>query len=182
MRALYPGTFDPMHNGHVNIAERAARLFDELVVAIYQAPPKNLLFDTEERVHLAQEALQHLGNVKIVSFHGLTIECAREVGAQVIVRGLRNVADFEFEYQIGLANRHMAPDIELCCLISPTEYAYLSSTIVKEVAALEGDVSGWVSPVIAQAMQAALARRKGAVQPPVEKVVTKVHSKLTHHG
>lgn len=184
IRALYPGTFDPMHNGHIDIAERAAAIFDELVIGVYDAPPKKLLFNTDERVALVRQALAHLPNCSIVSFEGLTVECARAVQARAIVRGLRNVADFEFEYQIGLANRQMAPDIELCCLISSTQYIYLSSTIVKEVAGLDGDISAWVQPAIAQAMHERMAERRTGDEssPPARKGVTKTRGKLTHHG
>jgi pantetheine-phosphate adenylyltransferase len=152
IRALYPGTFDPLHNGHLDIARRAASIFDELIVGVYHSPPKKLLFDTDERVILAQQALADLPNASVVSFVGLTVECARDLNAQVIVRGLRNVADYQFESQIGLANRHLAPEVELCCLICSAEYTYLSSTIVKEVAGLNGDISQWVAPTVAIAL------------------------------
>lgn len=152
IRALYPGTFDPIHNGHLDIARRAAAIFDELIVGVYHAPPKKLLFDTDQRVVLAQQALADLPNASVVSFVGLTVECARDLNAQVIVRGLRNVADYQFESQIGLANRHLAPEVELCCLICSTEYTYLSSTIVKEVAGLHGEISHWVTPSVAVAL------------------------------
>jgi len=185
MRALYPGTFDPTHNGHIDIAQRAAAIFDELVIGVYDAPPKKLLFNTEERVALVRKALAHLQNCSVVSFQGLTVECARRIHAQIVVRGLRNVADFEFEYQIGLANRQMAPDIELCCLISSTDYIYLSSTIVKEVAGLDGDISAWVQPAIAEALRARMAQDRankvdGLLSAP--KTVSKTRGKLTHHG
>ncbi|MFN3981832.1 MAG: pantetheine-phosphate adenylyltransferase, partial [Caldilinea sp.] len=111
-RALYPGTFDPIHNGHIDIAVRASVLFDEVVLAIYDAPPKKLLFDTRERFDLAVQALEHLPNLRIVTYSGLTVECAREHKADVIVRGLRNVADFEYEQQIGWANAGLAPELE----------------------------------------------------------------------
>lgn len=185
IRALYPGTFDPMHNGHIDIAQRAAAIFDEVVIGVYDAPPKKLLFNTEERVGLVRLALSHLQNCSIVSFEGLTVECARSIDAQVIVRGLRNVADFEFESQIGLANRQMAPDIELCCLLSSTEYIYLSSTIVKEVAGLDGDISAWVRPEISAAMQQRFAENRpgtSLADTLNNKSVTKTRGKLTHHG
>lgn len=193
IRALYPGTFDPVHNGHIDIAQRAASIFDELIIGVYDAPPKKLLFSTHERVELVSQTLAHLPNLSVVAFTGLTVECAREVGAQAIVRGLRNVADFEFESQIGLANRQMAPDVELCCLLSSTEYIYLSSTIVKEVAGLDGDISEWVQPPIAQAMRQRLEENRTAnsVEPrsgkkaePLsgKKNVTRTRGKLTHHG
>lgn len=151
-RALYPGTFDPFHNGHIDIAQRAAAIFDELVVAVYESPPKNLRFSASRRVELATAVLDHLKNVSIVSFEGLTVECARREGASVIVRGLRNISDYEFESRIGLANRSMAPEIELCCLLCSSEYAFLSSTILKEVASLGGDFSGWVAPEVRDAL------------------------------
>ncbi|HRJ41505.1 MAG: pantetheine-phosphate adenylyltransferase [Caldilineaceae bacterium] len=185
IRALYPGTFDPMHNGHIDIAQRAAAIFDEVIIGVYDAPPKKLLFNTDERVELVSTALAHLTNCSIVAFTGLTVECARAVGARVIVRGLRNVADFEFESQIGLANRQMAPDVELCCLLSSTEYIYLSSTIVKEVAGLDGEISQWVHPSIAQAMRRRLAENgtvSSADTLSGKKNVTKTRGKLTHHG
>lgn len=142
-RALYPGTFDPLHNGHLDVVTRASRLFDEVVLAVYDAPPKKLLFSTDERLALANEAVSGLENVQVISYVGLTVQVARQVGAQVIVRGLRNVADFEYEKQIGWANSELAPDVDLLCLYCAGRFAYLSATILKEVASLGGDVSDW---------------------------------------
>lgn len=178
-RAMYPGTFDPIHNGHVDIAARAGALFEEVVVAIYDAPPKKLLFSTDERVALAREALAPLPNVSVVSYTGLTVTCAREIEAQVIVRGLRNVADFEFEHQIGWANRTLAPDIELCCLFCNGDYASLSATILKEVASLGGDYSLWAPPHVRDALAAKFPPRE--TQEPV-RVLSRSEGKLTHHG
>ena len=152
-RAIYPGSFDPFHNGHRDIARRAAALFDELVVTVFDAPAKRLLFSTDERIRLAHEALQDVNNISIVSYSGLTVKWAQRNGVRVIVRGLRNVDDLTFESRIDMANRHMAPQIETCYLLCSTEYAYLSSTILKEVASLDGDISGWVTPHTAQALR-----------------------------
>ena len=151
-RALYPGTFDPIHNGHIDIATRASALFSEVVMAVYDAPPKKLLFTTEERLDLAQEALAHLPNVSVVSYTGLTVTYAREIEAQVIVRGLRHVADFESERQIGWANHDLAPDVELCCFYCTGDYAFLSATILKEVASLGGDFRLWTPPHVQAAL------------------------------
>jgi pantetheine-phosphate adenylyltransferase len=145
-RALYPGTFDPIHLGHVDIATRSAVIFDELVVAIYDRPAKSLLFTTEERVALAREALQELPNVRVMAYSGLTVDFARQVGAQTIVRGLRVISDFEWEYQMALTNRQLAPEVEFVCLMTRQEYAFLSSSILKEVALLGGDVNRMAPP------------------------------------
>jgi pantetheine-phosphate adenylyltransferase len=155
--AIYPGSFDPFHNGHRDIARRAAALFDELVVTVFDAPAKRLLFSTGERIQLAREALQGVDNISIVSYRGLTVKWAQRNGAQVIMRGLRNVDDLTFESRIDMANRHMAPQIETCYLLCSTEYAYLSSTILKEVASLDGDITGWVTPYTGQALRQRLA-------------------------
>ncbi len=151
-RAFYPGTFDPFHLGHLDIATRASLLFDEVVIAVYDAPPKKLLFDTGERLALAQRAVAHLPNISCIPYVGLTVTAARDAGAQVIVRGLRNVADFEYEHQIGWANRHLAPDVDLLCLFCANRYAFLSATILKEVASLGGDVTEWAPPHVLEAL------------------------------
>ncbi len=183
VRAVYPGTFDPIHNGHIDIATRASYIFDELVVAVYDTPPKKLLFSTVERVDMAEQALSHLDNVQVISYVGLTVQCARNAQAQVVVRGLRNVADFEFEYQIGLANRELAPDIELCCLITSSQYAFLSATILKEVASLDGGYAGW-TPVL---VQEALNRKYTKPDSPgpgksISEKISKTRGKLSHRG
>lgn len=175
-RALYPGTFDPIHNGHIDIASRASLIFDEIVLAVYDAPPKKLLFTTEERLQLAATALAHLKNVRVTTYTGLTVECARQNNAAVMIRGLRNVADFEYEHQIGLANRQLANDVELCCLFCNSSYAYLSATILKEVASLGGDCSHWAP----QPIQEALRLKFEQLIP--QKGLTGRDPKLSHHG
>jgi pantetheine-phosphate adenylyltransferase len=177
-RALYPGTFDPIHNGHIDIAVRASALFDEVVMAIYDAPPKKLLFDTNERLELAQRALEHIPNLRIITYTGLTIECASDQEVNVIVRGLRNVADFEYEQQIGWANNHLTPAVDLCCLFCSNPYAYLSATILKEVASLGGNCAAWAPPHVIDALATKLNR-------PELRLGTKVflphQDKLIHH-
>lgn len=150
--ALYPGTFDPIHNGHIDIATRAASVFDELVVGLYDRPSKKLLFTTEERVAMATVALQHLPNIRIMRYSGLTVDIARQTGAQVIVRGLRAISDFEFEFQLALTNKRMAPGIETIGLMTSQAFLFLSSTILKEVAMLNGPVSDLVPPHVEAAL------------------------------
>lgn len=152
--ALYPGTFDPIHFGHLDIAARAARIFDQLVVAVYDRPSKSLLFSAEERVQLARQALSDLPNVNVAAYSGLTVEFARRVGAQAIVRGLRVTYDFELEYQMALTNRELAPEIEFVCLMTRQENAFLSSSIVKEIALLGGNVSAMAPPHVVAALAA----------------------------
>ena len=152
--AIYPGTFDPVHNGHIDIAERVASLFEHLYVAIYARPMKSLLFSTEERQAMLEKSLAHLPNVTVVTYKQLTVDLARDLGARAIVRGLRVISDFELEFQMALTNKKLAPDIEFVCLMTSLEYAFLSASTVKEIAMLDGCVEGMVPDHVAQAMRA----------------------------
>ena len=143
-RAIYPGSFDPATYGHIDMIERSAKIVDELVVAVLRNSAKNSLFSVEERVSMLEEITEHLPNVYIRSFDGLLIDYAREVGASIIVRGLRAVTDFEYELQIAQTNRIVNSQIDTVFLTTSLEYAYLSSTIVKEVASYGGDISHFV--------------------------------------
>ncbi|HSO11564.1 MAG TPA: pantetheine-phosphate adenylyltransferase [Anaerolineales bacterium] len=144
VRALFPGTFDPIHYGHIDIATRATRLFDEVVMAVYDKPLKSLMFSPEERITLVEEAFKDSPKVKVTGYSGLTVEFARKIEAQVIVRGLRVFSDFEFEFRMALANHRLAEDIEIVALITAEEHTFLSSTTVREIAMLNGDVSSMV--------------------------------------
>jgi pantetheine-phosphate adenylyltransferase len=153
-RAIYPGTFDPVHNGHIDIATRAAGLFEHLTVAIYARPLKSLLFSTEQRKAMIEEALAHVPNLSVATYNQLTVDFARRVDAHAIVRGLRVISDFELEFQMALTNKKLAPDIEFVCLMTSQEYAFLSASTVKEIAMLGGCVDGMVPPHVAGALQA----------------------------
>ncbi|MBI2856950.1 MAG: pantetheine-phosphate adenylyltransferase [Chloroflexi bacterium] len=155
--ALYPGSFDPLTNGHLDIASRACRLFDELVIAIYDRPDKRLLFSTDEREELVRMATAHLPNVRATRYSGLTVDYAREIGAKVVVRGLRMSSDFEHEFEMAMMNKKLAPDIELVCLMASMQYQFLSSTLLKDVARLGGCLDGLVPENIAQALTRKLA-------------------------
>lgn len=152
VRALFPGTFDPIHYGHIDIAERATRLFDEVVIAAYDKPLKSLFFSPDERIQLVQQTFADKPKIRVVGYSGLTINFAREIGAQVIVRGLRVFSDFEFEFRMALANRRLAPDIDSIALITSEEHTFLSSSTVREIAVLGGDVSSMVPPHVNTAL------------------------------
>lgn len=154
VRALFPGTFDPIHFGHIDIATRASRLFDEVVMAVYDKPSKSLIFSPEERMGLVKEAFQANPKIKVTGYSGLTVEFARIIEAQVIVRGLRVFSDFEFEFRMALANHRLASDVEIVALITAEEHTFLSSSTVKEIAMLNGDVSSMVPPHVEQALKA----------------------------
>jgi pantetheine-phosphate adenylyltransferase len=152
VKALFPGTFDPIHYGHMDIAERASRLFDEVVMAVYDKPLKSLMFSPEERMDLVRESFKDNPKINVTGYSGLTIEFARQIEAQVIVRGLRVFSDFEFEFRMGLANQRLAPDIETVAFITAEEHTFLSSSTVREIASLHGDVSSMVPPHVKTAL------------------------------
>ncbi|HKY78976.1 MAG TPA: pantetheine-phosphate adenylyltransferase [Anaerolineales bacterium] len=160
MRALFPATFDPIHNGHIDIAARAARLFDEVVVGVYETPLKSLLLPTETRLALVQETFKGQAKIKVMPYQGLTVDFARKVNAQVIVRGLRVLSDFEYEFRMALANRQLAPDIETVSLITSKEHSFLSSTTVREIASLGGNVGAMVPVHVNKALAARFAEIK----------------------
>jgi pantetheine-phosphate adenylyltransferase len=152
VRAVFPGTFDPIHYGHIDIAMRAARLFDELIIAVYDRPLKNLLFSPEQRLALVHQTFDSIPKIKVVGYQGLTVHYCKQIDAQVIVRGLRVFSDFEHEFRMALANHRLDPGIEVVALITSEEHTFLSSTTVREIAALGGDVSSMVPPHVAKAL------------------------------
>ncbi len=153
VKALFPGTFDPIHYGHVDIAMRAARLFDEVVMAVFDKPLKSLLFSPEERMALVREAVKDDPKIIVTGYSGLTVDFARQIGAQVIVRGLRVFSDFEFEFRMALANQRLANDIETIALITAEQHTFLSASTVKEIAMLNGDVSSMVPAHVEEALK-----------------------------
>lgn len=153
VRAVFPGTFDPIHYGHIDIARRAARLFDEVILAVYDRPIKSLIFLPEERIELARQAVQSEPKIIVVGYSSLTVEFCRKVNAQVIVRGLRVFSDFEYEFRMALANHRLAPEIEVVSLITDEEHTFLSSSTVREIASLGGDTSSMVPPHVEAALK-----------------------------
>lgn len=150
---LFPGTFDPIHYGHINIAKRAAELFDEIYIAVYAREQSNILFSPDERLALVEETFQDHKKIHVVAYSGLTVNFAKQVGAQAIVRGLRVFSDFEYEFRMALANHRLDPDIDVIALITNEEHTFLSSTTVREIAALGGDVSSMVPEHVSIALK-----------------------------
>jgi pantetheine-phosphate adenylyltransferase len=150
--AIYPGSFDPITNGHLDIIIRASKLFDKLIIGIYDNPEKPVLFTTSERAELVEKAVTNLPNVEVRVFSGLTVNFARQVNAQTIVRGLRMSADFEREFDLAMMNKKLSPEIELICLMSDLKYQFLSSSLLKEAARLGGDVDSLVPKHVAEAL------------------------------
>lgn len=151
--AVYPGTFDPITNGHVDIVKRASTLFDKLIIAIYDRPEKHLLFSLEERVEMAQKVVTGLPNASVTSFTGLSVDFTHKVNGTVMIRGLRANSDFEREFEMALMNKKLAPDIELVCLMTTSQYQFLSSSLIKEVAKLGGCLDGMVPDHVAVALK-----------------------------
>ena len=154
--AIYPGSFDPITNGHIDIVTRASKLFEKIIIAIFETPDKYTFFSIEERVDLARRAIANLSNVEVKSYSELTIDFAKKIKAKVMVRGLRMSADFEREFEMAMMNKKLYPGLELVCFMASQEYQFLSSSLLKEVASLGGNISNLVPEHVAEAL-----RRKG---------------------
>ncbi len=157
--AMYPGTFDPITNGHLDLVRRAARLFDRVVVAVAASPNKTPMFTLEERISMARTALNGARNITVDGYYGLTVDYVREHGLGVIIRGLRAVSDFEFEFQLATMNRHLQSEVETVFLTPAEEYIFVSSTFVREIGVLGGDISPFVPPAVAVALARKRAER-----------------------
>ena len=151
--AVYPGTFDPITNGHLDIVTRAAKLFDRIIIGVYEKSDKHLVFTTEERVDLARRAVANLPNVEVKSFRGLAVDFAKQEKVQVMIRGLRMNADFEKEFEMAMMNRKLSPELDMLCLMASQEYQFLSSSLLKEVARLGGNITGLVPKHVAEALR-----------------------------
>ena len=152
-RAIYPATFDPITNGHIDIAERAAKIFEEVIVSVYDRPMKDLLFTVEDRLTMTRQALIHIENVRVESYSGLTAKFAKEKGAFVIVRGLRALSDFEYELQLSLTNHLLEPEVETVCLMASQEFLFLSSSILKEIYFNGGSIDHLAPAVVVETMK-----------------------------
>ncbi len=153
VRAVFPGTFDPIHYGHIDIAERAARLFDELIVGVYDKPLKNLLFSPEDRLSLVKQTFDGRQKFRVIGYSGLTAKFVRDMGATVLIRGLRVFSDFEHEFRMALTNQRIYPEIEMVAFITHGDLTFLSSSTVREIASLGGDVSSMVPPHVVEALK-----------------------------
>jgi len=151
--AIYPGSFDPITSGHLDIAIRAAKLFEKLIIGVYETPDKHVLFTTAERVDLAKKAVVEMPNVEVESFAGLTVDFAKEVKAQAMVRGLRMSGDFEREFNMAMMNKKLYPELELVCLMASVEYQFVSSSLLKEAASLGGEIGNFVPKHVAAALR-----------------------------
>jgi len=161
--AIYPGSFDPITYGHLDVAFRAAQIFENLVLAVYRGSDKpGAMFSVEERIELAKTAVSAWPNITVDSFSGLTVDYARASGAQVIVRGLRAVSDFEYEFKLAHMNDHLAPEIEVVCLMTSSRHSFISSSLIREVSSLGGDVDGLVPDHVRDALLAKMAERSAA--------------------
>jgi pantetheine-phosphate adenylyltransferase len=162
--AVYPGSFDPITNGHLDIATRASRLFEKVIIGVYDTPAKNLLFNTQERVDLIQASIVHLPNVEVRTFIGLTVDFARHMNARAIVRGLRAMTDFENEFQMAIMNKKLSPDIEVVCLMSSLKFQFLSASLLKEVANLGGDIDDLVPKPVLEALRKRIILRSSSLK------------------
>ena len=152
--AVYPGSFDPVTVGHLDVVNRASVLFDKIIVGVYGGSSKDLLFDANERVDLFREAVRDITNVEVTKFEGLVVRFAKEVGAKVIVRGLRSGSDFEYEFDMAFMNRRLDPELDMVSFMTSQDYMFVSSSLLKEVARLGGDISGMMPPHVAEAVKA----------------------------
>lgn len=150
--AVYPGSFDPITNGHLDIVTRAARFFEKIIIGVFERSNKHLIFSIEERVDLARRTVANLPNVEVKSFSGLTVDFAKQEKAQVMIRGLRMNADFEKEFEMAMMNRKLSPGLDLLCLMASQEYQFLSSSLLKEVARLNGNINDLVPEHVAEAL------------------------------
>ena len=157
---VFPGTFDPITNGHIDLIERAAKLFPKVIVAVAKNTRKGPLFDLSERVEMATQALHHLSNVAIMGFEILLAEFAQREGASAIIRGLRAISDFEYEFQLANMNRHLMPAVETLFLTPAEQYSFISSTLINEIASLNGDISPFVPVLVANKLQEKIKRKK----------------------
>jgi pantetheine-phosphate adenylyltransferase len=158
--ALYPGSFDPVTNGHLDVAIRAAKLFEKVVIGVYDTPEKKLMFTLSERVKLARMAIPDVSNIQVEPYSGLTVDFARKIGAATLVRGLRVSADFEFEFDLAMMTKKLAPDLEMVCFMASPQYQFLSSSLLKEVARLGGDIDNWVPEVVAMSIKKKVSASK----------------------